>query len=210
MEDHPDIMIVGNKDLMQLARRLSHGISKMSKYSAGPYTFDQFKHSEAGVSGKQPIVFLGLNQIARDYLSELPERFRDYGTKCFFGGALAILEINTPQLINRTELDALKSLVDGYKEEFRNAKEEAGAKRDSEQSSSSDASVGIGMAIGGFLWGGISGAIASGLGLFKLVQAYKMSGVYRKLQIEYVLSRFLKEEFNSYIAGVEEVGGRVF
>ena len=190
-------IIVANDDLAPLGRQLAHALSVQKTHSGAFWTVKHYKDNESQLDGKQPVVFLGENEVAKSYLDVLPERFRGFGTRCSFEGAKVVLIAEVPDEVSNEDIGTLKRAVDGEQEELRRrASSSAAAAAAGAISASVLASV-VAVAIWPTILFGLPYAI------WRLLGQRKRKAEYRKLQYKYVLSRFLKDEFETYIAGVE-------
>jgi hypothetical protein len=197
-----DFVIVANDDLAPLGRELAHGISVQKAHSGSFWTVKAYKDNEAQFGGKQPVIFLGDNEVARAYADILPERFRGFSTRCSFEGAKVVLIADDPGDVSNQDIASLKRIVGGTQEELRQRAtstqgvSESGALGATETSS-------FAASIGAALWPLVTGIFSEIIFIVRFLSARKRKQEYRKLQYQYVLSRFLKDEFEIYIEGVE-------
>jgi hypothetical protein len=150
------------------------------------------------------VIFLGDNEVARSYVDILPERFSGFGVKCAFEGAKAVLIADEPEYVSQKDIDNLEHAVKDNREELHRRAASAakvsaiGALGAGAVSASAFASV-VGMTL--------LPPVLLGFFTAKIINWFmrerKMKQVYVKLQYEYALSRFLKDEFETYIGGVE-------
>lgn len=200
-------IIVANDDLAALARRLAHALSMQKTHSGAFWTVKHYRDNEAQLDGKQPVVFLGDNEVAKSYVDILPERFRGFGTRCSYEGAKAALIADEPDDVTDEDIASLKRGVEGNQEELRRRAASSGA---------GSAAGLVGLVALGWLTGSIFmaamlyglGTLAYGLvalpfGISKEIRARRRKQEYRKLQYEYALSRFLKDEFEKFVGGLE-------
>jgi len=160
-----------------------------------------YKNNEATLDGKQAVIFLGENKVASSYISVLPERFRGYGTRCFYEGAKAVLVAEVPDAVSNDDIDDIRRTVERIIADLHERR----------------ASV-LGASVNGFVCGAALGAAAGVLvwptvsilvlltDLFlRWISAERRKQIYHGIQHEYVLSRFLKDEFGSFVEGVEAI-----
>jgi hypothetical protein len=194
-------IIVANDDLAPLGRQLAHALSVQKTHSGAFWTVKHYKDNEAQLDGKQPVVFLGDNEVAKSYVDVLPERFRGFGTKCSFEGAKAVLVADEPEDVGHEDIASLKRAVEGNQEELRRRAASAAAASATGAVGAMGASA-FAFAIGVVLWAPV---LVGGIAylVHRFMSARKRKQEYRMLQYEYALSRFLKDEFEAYVGGVE-------
>lgn len=189
-----DFIIVANDDLAPMGRQLAHALSKLKGNSGAFWTVKYYKDNEPQIKSRQPVIFLGDNEVANSYVGVLPECFRAFGTKCLFEGAKALLLAEDPDEVSHDDIASLTRAVEGNREELRSRAASAasgtGAERDADASAFESA-----------LLLGPAGVLTYFIRQF--MSARKRKQTYRKLQYEYALSRFLKDEFEAFIGGVE-------
>ena len=197
-------IIVANDDLAPLGRQLAHALSVQKTHSGAFWTVKHYKDNESQLDGKQPVLFLGKNDVSDSYLDVLPERFRGFGTRCSFEGAKVVLVAEVPDDVTDEDISTLKRAVEGEQEVLRRRA----------SSSAAAAAAGAAGAAGAALSAAVLGSVVAvaiwptillGLpyAIWRLLSKRKRKAEYRKLQYQYVLSRFLKDEFEAYIGGVE-------
>ncbi|MCK9521481.1 MAG: hypothetical protein M0R76_00355 [Proteobacteria bacterium] len=197
-------IIVASDDLAPLGRQLAHALSVQKTHSGAFWTVKHYKDNEAQLDGKQPVVFLGDNEVAKSYVDVLPERFRGFGTKCSFEGAKAVLIADEPDDVSHEDIASLKRAVEGNQEELRRRAASAAAASATGAVGAMGASA-VASAIGVVLWAPVLVGVVAYL-VHRFMSARKRKQEYRKLQYEYALSRFLKDEFEAYVSGVEGRG----
>ncbi len=189
-------IIVAKDDLAPQGRQLAHALSVQKTHSGAFWTVKHYKDNEAQLDGKQPVIFLGSNEVAESYIDVLPERFRGFGTKCAFEGAKAVLIAVEPYDVSYEDIKSLKRAVEGNQAEIRRRATSA-TKADLFHCYAMCYSV----LVGGVVVGGVVAYL-----VYRFMSARKRKQEYRKLQYEYALSRFLKDEFEAYVSGVEGRG----
>ena len=205
-------IIVAEDDLAPLGRQLAHALSLHEEHSGTYWTLKHYEANEASLA-KQPVIFLGESKVAKSYTDVLPVRFSDYGTTCWFEGAKAVLFIDAPNNVGVEDLARFERVVEGRAEEIRHIAEiataggEKGASAEGSGSQSpvvavaSEAPVGVRLALA------VQPVFEVGKGtlgfIVRAVKSGKRKRAYLKLQYRYVLDRFLKEEFENFVAGLE-------
>ena len=107
------IIIVADNDLADVGRRMAHVISLEGDCDAAFWTLKHYRDNEAQLMGKQPVIFLGDNDITKSYMEVIPERFGAFQTKCRHAGGKAILIANTPTLVSRDDINKIKRCKQG-------------------------------------------------------------------------------------------------
>lgn len=189
-----DFIIVANDDLAPMGRQLAHALSKLKGNSGAFWTVKYYKDNEPQIKSRQPVIFLGDNEVANSYVGVLPERFRGFGTTCSFEGAKAILLAKEPSDVSREDMAGLTRAVEGNREELRN------------RAASAASGIGAEGNADAFMINFYRAFDPLGIAEFfirRFMSAQKRKRDYRKLQYDYALSRFLKDEFEAFIGGVE-------
>lgn len=189
-------IIVANDDLAPLGRQLAHALSVQKTHSGAFWSVKHYKDNEAQLDGKQPVVFLGDNEMSKSYVDVLPERFRGFGTRCFFEGAKAVLTAEDPGYVSREDLASL-----------RNAVEETGKALSAKPPGATIEwdkffkQTWLLLATPPYLfWAPLWVPL---LTTKHLSSIKSIKSEYKKLQHMYVLARFLREEFETFVGGVE-------
>jgi len=196
-----NFIIVANENFEDLGRTLAHSISLQKSHCASLWTVMHYKNNEATLDGKQAVIFLGENKVASSYISVLPERFRGYGTRCFYEGAKAVLVAEVPDVVSNDDIDDIRRTVERIIADLHQQRATAmGASLGGVVGAS-----GIGFMVGSALWP--SRDLFTWLTdlVMRWISAEKRKRAYHGIQHEYVLSRFLKDEFASFVAGVEAI-----
>lgn len=192
-------IIVAHDDLAPLGRQVAHALSSQKAHSGAFWSVKHYKDNEAQLDGKQPVIFLGDHELSGSYLDVLPERFRGYGARCHHEGAKAVLVAETPTEVSLADLKELQAAVGQNRDELRRrgrAAEAAGA------GAGVVGAAAMASVVGAALWGyGPVGLIV--WAITKYFGARKRRQEYTKLQYDYLLSRFLVDEFESYVTGIE-------
>lgn len=187
-------IIVANDDLAPLGRQLAHALSLQKMHSGAFWTVKHYKDNEAQLDGKQPVIFLGDNEVAKSYVNVLPERFHSFGTKCLFEGAKAVLIAEDPGDVTREDLASLRNAV----------KETGKALSAKPQGGTAEWDKLFKDALPGplLLVFSLEFGLIMYLVMYLVSKSWRKSE-YKKLQHAYILARFLKDEFEAYVGGVE-------
>ena len=188
-------IIVADNDLAPLGRQIAHALSNQKTHSGAFWSVKHYKDNEAQLGGKQPVIFLGDHELTESYVDVLPERFRGYGARCHHEGAKAVLVAETPSEVSLGDLKELQAALDQSQDELRRRAEAA-------EAAGAVAGAAVALGVGVALWGyGLAGLIARAIK--KYLSARKRRQEYNKLQYDYLLARFLVEEFEAYVTGIE-------
>lgn len=202
-------IIVANDVLAPLGRKLAHALSLQKSHSGSFWTVKHYKNNEHQLDGKQPVIILGDNEISRSYVDILPEHFRGFGTKCFYEGAKAVLMAEVPEDVSREDLVSLKRAMEDVQDELRR-----------------QAAFAAAVSVTGVAGTAVALSVTPLLRAFPFIRvifidpcppffpfsyywifdAFTRRKQYHKLQYEYALSRFLKDEFESFIGDIEARG----
>ena len=201
-------IIVATDELTPVGRQLAHALSLHEEHSGTYWSLKYYEDNEASLA-KQPVVFLGDSKVARTYSDVLPQRFSDYGTTCSFEGSKAVLSVETPNAVSVDELARLGRVVEGRAEELRHIAETTVI----EQPGPAHAAAGKLGTAAGLTPPGVRVALAlqpvfnASRGaiqfIVRTVNSRNRRRAYNRLQYRYVLDRFLAEEFNDFVAGVD-------
>ena len=74
-----NIIVVAEDALHECAIELIHHISKNEGAKASLYTSQKYKDNEHKITGKNYVLFLGLNSISKHYISLIPEKYNKLG-----------------------------------------------------------------------------------------------------------------------------------
>ena len=193
-----EFLIVANKQQATLARQLAHTLSQQPDHAATYWTVKQYKDNESQLGGKQPIVFLGGNDVANSYVGVLSERFRTHSVSCHIGGSKVVITADQPTIVSRKALSDLKEAIRAGQEQIKHRLATANS------ALAVVGSVGLGAAssLADIIW-----VFNPYVWLFDLfVNGQMRKQEYRKLQYEYAVERFLLEEFDAFVAGIEIIG----
>lgn len=191
-------IIVADEELAHLGRQLAHAFSNQKAHTGAFWSVKHYKDNEAQLDGKQPVIFLGDHALTKSYVNVLPERFRRYGTRCHHEGSKAVLIADTPSEVSITDLKELQAALDQSQEVLRRRGEAARAEEGAEYVTAGAFASGVGLALWASGWGLIVWAI------MKHLSAKKRRQEYSTLQYNYLLARFLVDEFERYVTGIEK------
>lgn len=187
-------IIVADEDLAPLGRQIAHALSNQKTHSGAFWSVKHYKDNEAQLDGKQPVIFLGDHELTQSYVDVLPERFRGYGARCHHEGSKAVLVADTPSDVSLGDLKELEAALGQSQDELRRRAEAAEAAGAGAGAFGLFASaVGVALLPGGLIAWAIK----------KYLSARKRRQEYSKLQYDYLLARFLVEEFEAYVTGIE-------
>jgi hypothetical protein len=224
--DIVQFIIVADVEVEALGRELAHALSLQDRHDAALWSVKHYKDNEAQVVGKQAVIFLGDSEVAKSYAAFLPERFSAFGTKCAVGGSKAVLIAEDPNSVGLSDLRRLRRVVAKQRLEFRDGVEieathgtgdEAHAHNTSAQAGPSDMSppegridatsvstlVSTGAAVGIALESAQNAGNRLAWVIKRRLGERKRRKDYRQLQYGYLVTRFLGDEFDDYINGVE-------
>lgn len=195
------IVVTGSNEAIQrLGRQLAHGISLQKGHSASFWTEAHYRENEPTLDGKQPVIFLGKNSLADSYTNVLPERFRGYGTQCYYDGPKAVLCAEAPEDVTNDDIKEIKRAVE---ENLSDIHRQSASIRSAGKIVSSGA---VGITAGYYIWPTVSIlTILVEIIVIRMFSA-KRRQAYHTIQHEYVLSRFLKDEFETFVHGIETLG----
>jgi hypothetical protein len=184
-------IIVADNNLAPLARQIAHALSKQKTHSGAFWSVKHYKDNEPQLDGKQPVIFLGDHELTESYVNILPTRFYKYGTRCYHEGSKAVLVAETPSDVSPEDLNELRAALDQHQDQLR-------------QLAKAGLLVGV---IAGDFWTNFLTAVIPGGGMIgwalKYLSAQKRRQEYSKLQYDYLLARFLVDEFEAYVNGLE-------
>lgn len=206
-------IIVAADDLAPLGRQLAHALSLHEEHSGTYWTLKHYEDNEATLA-KQPVIFLGESKVAKSYTEVLPVRFADYGTTCWFEGAKAVLFVDDPDSVSVDDLARFERVVEGRAEELRHIAEtttaaevEGEASGEAVQPEAASVAVASETPVGVRVALAVQPVFEAGKGavdfVVRAVNSGKRKRAYLRLQYRYVLDRFLKDEFEDFVAGVD-------
>ena len=201
-------IIVATEELAPIGRQLAHALSLHEEHSGTYLSLKHYEDNEASLA-KQPVVFLGDSKVARTYSEVLPSRFSDYGTTCSFEGSKAVLSVATPGAVSVDALSRFTRVVAGRAEELRHVGETTVIQEPGQAVELSSKPL----AAAGVTPPGVRVALAlapvfdASRGVIELivrtVNSRNRRRAYNRLQYRYVLDRFLVDEFNDFVDGVD-------
>jgi hypothetical protein len=198
-------IVTASEDLAPVARQFLHSLSLRSGHDGAFWSLKQYQDNEVQLNSKQPVIFLGENEISACYVDMLPEHFRAYGTRCLFAGSKAVLLAEPLKDVSPADIRNLRRVVHG----------ESGP--ESVDDNGFDWGWGF---LGGRAVAGAAGVVGAAIGLGVFLGAFaipiaasavtwaacdgsKARTEYRQLQFQYVSQRFLKEDFDAFVSGIE-------
>jgi hypothetical protein len=194
-----DVVIVANDDLAPLARRLAHAFGQQKWHSAAFWTSQIYKANESRLKDKQAVIFIGENEFTESYIPALTKRFSAFGAACWTGNSKAVLITSQRNMVSPTDLATLRGEVKKNREEIR--------QKAATQLAGATSGPGIGTAILAEALAVVIFAPIPFTGwkvISSLLKRRKLKADYRKLQYEYALSRFLRDELEAYLRGLQE------
>lgn len=192
------VIIVTDDDLAPFGRQIAHAISNQEMHSGTFWSVKHYKDNEAQIDGKQPVIFLGNHELTDSYIKILPERFQLYETRCYHEGSKAVLVANTPDDVSANDLKTLQAAIDQHKHKLREL-----AKAAKEHDAGFNTTAGFTAGVGGAIWDySLIGFIM--WVIYKYFSASKRRQEYKDLQYQYLLARFLSDEFELYMNGIQE------
>lgn len=179
------IIIVADQDLADFGRRMSHAISSKEDCDAAFLTLKHYRDNETQISGRQPIIFLGDNDFTKPLTEDIPERFRAYRTKCWHDGGKAVLIADTPTSVSCEDMNEIGSANMEFHKGFIHHK---------------DLDLFDFIETYGSLGPLFFVCLVSGPWWFwRLISDRQRAMEYRKLQYQYVVFRFIKDELENFI-----------
>jgi len=103
------IIVVTQPKMAKVGRALVHGITINEKIKSSLYTLKQYKDNENQITGRQPVIFFGKNEVSESYIEGMHVEYTKYGIKWGWNGPKAIVFLEyTPDENERMD----------FKEEF--------------------------------------------------------------------------------------------
>jgi len=175
--------IVASEDHAPLARRLSHGISKMPEHSAFYWSEKQYKDNELKISKNVRLIFAGENEFSKSYATILPEKFSAYGTSCYWEDNKALLLAKVPTIVTKNEIESLGRIAKAKRDEILTASEGSKSKiLELFYDLPWHLMINLVMAAGYIFWNNL-----------------KRRKAYNEIQFDYLITRFIGEEFSLFV-----------
>lgn len=92
-----NIIVVADKELATYARKLVHSISKTPEIKASFFSTEQYQVNEAQVSGNNYVIFIGENDISKDYIKLIKFKYDKYGTKWGYDYHKAVIYVSNSE-----------------------------------------------------------------------------------------------------------------
>lgn len=109
-----NIIVVADKDLKSFGRELVHAISKTKIAKASLFTPKQYADNEHQIGGTQYVIFLGKNDVSKDFIPLIQKKYEKYGIVWGYDASKAVIYIESS---NNKDLDSLKKDFGQIKEE---------------------------------------------------------------------------------------------
>lgn len=111
-----NIIVVADKDLKSFGRELVHAISKTKIAKASLFTPKQYADNEHQIGGTQYVIFLGKNDVSKDFIPLIQKKYEKHGIVWGFDASKAVIYIghgnvdiqNLKKEINQTKEDIKK------------------------------------------------------------------------------------------------------
>ena len=188
MNGAKEIIVVSPDQYNDLARRLTHEISKVPGCNGAFWSIKQFEDNEFQLGGNRYVIFIGNsdeNAITKDFLSVISDVKNQSGACCGFDGTKAVV-------FGEGKLDQIEYLKDVLSES------EANAARTKTLGASMATTILVSLPISWALLG------SSGVFAYKfIVLRKKKEKELRKEQTKVALNLFLTNDFDKWI-GIEE------
>lgn len=200
---------VAPEPLAPLARRLAHALSMHDGHTGTYWSLKHYEDNESSLAN-QPVIFLGDSAVARSYTDVLPVRFSDFGTTCWFEGTKVVLIADMPSRVSVDELSRLERIVLGRAEELRHIAGASSAETGGEPPVKALTSGTI-PAVGELPLGvrvaiAATPVVVAGRGVVnfvvRTVNSRNRKRSYLTAQYRYLLDRFLKDEFERFVAAI--------
>lgn len=203
-------IIVATDELAPLGRQLAHALTLHAEHSGTYWSLKHYEDNEASL-GKQPVIFLGDSKVARTYVDVLPEQFAGYGTICYFEGPKAVLLVEKPTTVSVDDLARFGRVVKGRAEELRHigettAPDDPTPGTDLERTDHADIPTGLtppGISIALALQPVFNASRGAIQFVLRAVNTGNRRREYNRLQYRYILDRFLAEQFDTFLSGVD-------
>ena len=199
-------IIVADKKLAPFGRKLAHALSNQKTHAASFWSVERYKDNEFTINAKQPVIFLGDHELTQSYIEFLPKRFQRFGVRCHHEGSKAVLVVDPPSVEDLLDFEGLVAALGKFVktvDERRRLLEADAVRRRTEEGA-------ITSAVGGLIYlalryfeSNLSKHVGLGATYFLLDSTAKRQRKYRELQYDYLLARFLLEEFEAYVTGIE-------
>jgi hypothetical protein len=99
-----NIVVVVDKDIRKYGRQLVHSISKSNIAKASLYSPKQYEDNEHQNTGNQMVIFLGKNDVSKDYIPMIEKTHEEHGIVWGFDASKAIIFIDKNVSVNKKDL----------------------------------------------------------------------------------------------------------
>jgi hypothetical protein len=111
-----NIIVVVDKDIIKYGRQLVHSISKSNIAKASLYSPKQYEDNEHNISGNQIVIFLGENDVSKDYIPIIEKKHEEHGIVWGFDAGKAIIFIDKNVSVKKKDLTkGVKDISDKLK-----------------------------------------------------------------------------------------------
>ena len=181
----PTIVIVAPEEYSDLARRISHEISKLDRFNSTYWTISQYKANEITTSNRQFAIFIGgtkENDLTKEYLPIMQSNHPGNSAGIFIGfNASKAIVFGEGNLSQAYEFIKLYNIIKKRNIEI-----------DDKNSNKNDL---LSFSVAALVLGLIG---ISFMSLFKFISKKKKEKKLRKAQTELALAIFLMDEFNDW------------
>ena len=99
-----NIIVVVDNDIKKYGRQLVHSICKSNIAKASLYSPKQYEDNEHNISGNQIVIFLGENDVSKDYIPIIEKKHEEHGIVWGFDASKAIIFIDKNVSVNKKDL----------------------------------------------------------------------------------------------------------
>ena len=114
-----NIIIVADKDLKSFGREFVHAISKTKIAKASLFTPKQYADNEHQIGGTQYVIFLGKNDVSKDFIPLIQKKYEKYGVVWGYDASKAVIYIEH----GNVDMQNLKKEINQTKEEIKKGTE---------------------------------------------------------------------------------------
>jgi len=194
------IIVVTQPKMAKVGRALVHGITINEKIKASLYTLKQYKHNENQITGRQPVIFFGKNEVSESYIEGMHVEYAKYGIKWGWNGPKAMVFIEYTPDDENERMD--------FKEEFYQFKKDIAKhlalqeerkqkKKEKEETDKAPWYFGV---IGIVMFKRVLPPIF----IWILGKKIFISKEIRKMQMQYAIALFLRDGLSKYIKQLSE------
>ena len=111
-----NIIVVVDNDIKKYGRQLVHSICKSNIAKASLYSPKQYEDNEHNISGNQIVIFLGENDVSKDYIPIIEKKHEEHGIVWGFDAGKAIIFIDKNVSVKKKDLTkGVKDISDKLK-----------------------------------------------------------------------------------------------